>query len=630
MIDPPLVAVFHTPAAAAGDPPLAAVLRAAGWRVEERALGAQASDPASATADLVVVRAGPADPDGLGLCRLLRTDPATAAIPLLHVSADGQGPAEADACLPAHVAPAELLATVRGLLRARQGHRRAWAATRQWQAIFDALGDGVALLDPHGTVLRCNRALAALLGRPFAEILGRPHDELVPRPLAAGPGRPFPRMLRSLRRETAELDLGGRWFRVTADPVFAPDGGLDGAAYILADITEQVEARHQAEAHAARAHARDQALADADRRKDEFLAQLAHEMRGPLAPLFNALHLLRLRGPDPAVAGPALDLAERQVRQLSRLVDDLLDVSRIARGKLRLCRERVDARRVVADAVETARPLLEARRHELNVLVPPEPLWLEADPARLVQVLANLLTNAAKYTPEGGHVWVSAEHDGGDVLLKVRDDGVGLAPELVPHLFGLFVQAEPGSQGGLGIGLALARGLVEMHSGTVLAFSDGPGEGSEFVVRLPAPVAEPAARPPISPVVEGVPARRLRVLVVDDDVDGAGSLALLLGLWGYEARVAHDGYTAVEAARAFRPEVVLLDLGLPGGLDGFAVAERLREFDEAARTWIVVLTGRGQEEDRRRSREAGIDHHLVKPVDPLDLQRLLARLGAGG
>jgi signal transduction histidine kinase/CheY-like chemotaxis protein len=427
-----------------------------------------------------------------------------------------------------------------------------------------------------------------------------------------------------------------RSWRPVNSPVFGPGGDLAAILHRLEDATEFVRAeqqggeRHRLAKELAEARRAEAAFRQADRKKDEFLAQLAHELRGPLSPLLAALHVLKFRGCNPDTLQQASDLAERQVRQLARLVDDLLDVSRVARGKLRLRKELLDVEQVVAQAVETARPLLVARQQQLTVLVPPGPWRLEADPARLVQVLVNLLSNAARYTPAGGHVWVSAERDNGDVVLSVRDDGAGLTADVAEQVFDLFYQAEPGCEAGLGIGLNLVRGLVQMHGGSVVARSDGPGTGSEFVVRLPAAPVPPAAQPRAPTRGDGVARRPLRILVVDDVIDAATSLALLLRLWGHEARTAHDGCTALEVARAFRPEVVLLDLALPGGLSGYEVARRLRAEGGSEAVLLVALTGHGQEEDRRQAGEAGFAHFCVKPVDPPALQELLSRTDGGG
>jgi PAS domain S-box-containing protein len=369
---------------------------------------------------------------------------------------------------------------------------------------------------------------------------------------------------------------------------------------------------------------------EADRRKDEFLATLAHELRNPLAPIRNGLEVLKSPGADAVTAAAVRAVMERQLQHLVRLVDDLLDVSRVMRGKVELRKARVDLADVVARAVETARPALDARRHDFAVEGPGEPLILDADPVRLAQVIGNLLTNAAKYTDPGGRVRLSVRREGGAAVLRVRDDGIGIPPEILPQVFELFVQADHATtraQGGLGIGLTLVKSLVEMHGGSVAAHSDGPGKGSEFTVRLPlAAGAVPEAAAGVRNGSAAIPAAGTRaarrVLVVDDNVDAAESLALVLRLGGHAVRVAHNGPRALELAGAERPEIVFLDIGMPG-MDGYEVARRLRA-SGAAGTVLVALTGWGTPEDRRRSAAAGFDHHLVKPVEIDEVQRLLA------
>jgi signal transduction histidine kinase len=394
------------------------------------------------------------------------------------------------------------------------------------------------------------------------------------------------------------------------------------------------EARERAERRRLEAQLRRQAeeLALAARRKDEFLAVLAHELRNPLAPVRNALQIMRLHGTADPTLGQARAIIERQVQHLGRLVDDLLDVSRIGRGKVQLKKERVELSAVVAAALEVARPLIEKRQHRLTVTLAPDPLWLDADFVRLEQVVTNLLTNAAKYTDPGGDIRVSTAVEGGEAVLRVRDTGIGIPPAMRPRIFDLFMQADSSAhrtQGGLGVGLTLVKRLVEMHGGSVGVTSAGVGQGSEFVVRLPlAGAREDPAAPPAAPA-EAVqpPGRPKRVMVVDDNKDGADSLAMLVRLWGHDALLAYDGDSALKKAEAEQPDVVLLDIGLPG-LDGYQVARRLRE-RSAEHPVLVALTGYGKEEDRRRSREAGFNHHLTKPVDPDALQRLLAGGPAG-
>jgi signal transduction histidine kinase len=365
-------------------------------------------------------------------------------------------------------------------------------------------------------------------------------------------------------------------------------------------------------------------LAEADRRKDEFLAMLGHELRNPLAPIVNALHVMRLREGDNSADQSMRDLVERQVRHLSRLVDDLLDVSRITRGKIQLRTERLELAPVVQRAVESSRPLIEERRHQLSVSVPEASIWLDADPTRLEQILSNLLTNAAKYTEEGGRVWIKAEHQDHEVVIRVRDTGIGISQEILPRVFDLFIQAERSldrAQGGLGIGLTLVRQLVELHGGQVEACSAGPGKGSEFIVHLPLAHACEADGPPSEVVDVRVKAPR-RVLIVDDNRDVAESMAVLLGMDGHHVEVAHNGEEALAAVDALRPEVILLDIGLPG-LDGYEVARRLRKAEGGKQLLLVALTGYGQDQDRERCHASGFDLHLVKPVDPQILREMI-------
>jgi signal transduction histidine kinase/ActR/RegA family two-component response regulator len=369
-----------------------------------------------------------------------------------------------------------------------------------------------------------------------------------------------------------------------------------------------------------------------DRRKNEFLAMLAHELRNPLAPISNAVHLLNLQEGDPARLKWARDVIGRQLKQLVRLVDDLLDVSRITRGKIDLKLETLDAAAVIAAAVETSRPNVDAQDHALTILLPQEPIRLRGDFARVAQVLANLINNAAKYTPRGGRISVCAEREGGEVLFRVRDSGVGIPVEFLGTIFEPFTQVDrtlDRSQGGLGIGLTLVRSLVEMQGGTVTAQSGGRDQGSEFVVRLPVPddadVGHASAESPYHP---DMAAAGLRVLVVDDNRDVADTTATILRLSGCETHVAYDGNTGLDAVDRLQPDAVLLDIGLPG-LDGYQLAERLRAKPAHRRTLIVAVSGYGQEEDRARSKAAGFDYHVVKPIDPAVITGLLASLREG-
>jgi signal transduction histidine kinase len=367
-------------------------------------------------------------------------------------------------------------------------------------------------------------------------------------------------------------------------------------------------------------------IKEGDRRKDEFLAMLSHELRNPLAPIRNAVEIMRMAGPLHTEMHWARDMIDRQLRLLNRLVDDLLDVSRITRGKIQLRFEPVDVAAVVTSAVETSRPLIESRNHNLTVAAPAEPIYVSGDFDRLAQVLSNLLNNAAKYTESNGHIWLTVERESGNAVFRVRDTGAGIPPNMLPYVFDLFTQLDPSldrSHGGLGIGLTLVRHLVEMHQGSVQALSQGTGQGSEFVVRLPAlsnGERRPAAdAPSASSVAMGA---KRRILVVDDNVDVADTVAKFLRLHAHEVCIAHDGLAALEAAQSFSPEIVLLDIGLPR-LNGYEVGRRLRHLPGGEQIVMVAVTGYGQEEDRLRSQAAGFDHHLVKPVDPAHLQQIL-------
>ncbi len=364
------------------------------------------------------------------------------------------------------------------------------------------------------------------------------------------------------------------------------------------------------------------ALKDADRRKDEFIAMLAHELRNPLAAINNAAALSRRAAGEDERAW-SVDVIERQVANLTRLIDDLLDVSRIRTGKLRLRPVRLDASEAVGHAVDSVRPFVEARRHTLRAAVEPGPHWVDADPTRLEQVVVNLLTNAAKYTDEGGRIDLSAGREGGDFVVRVRDTGVGISAEMLPKVFDLFTQVEGSldrAHGGLGIGLTLVRNLVGLHGGSVSAASDGPGLGSEFTARFPAAPVDPGAptREADGPAEVGTGreprGEARRVLVVDDDPDTARGMVRLLAASGHLARAAGDGRAAVEAARDFRPDVVLLDIRLPD-TDGYQLAARLLAEPGLDRPVLVAISGFGQDEDRERSLTAGFDRHLIKPVD---------------
>ncbi len=401
------------------------------------------------------------------------------------------------------------------------------------------------------------------------------------------------------------------------------NGGLKGFTKVLRDSTERKCFEEELQK-------RNEALEEADRRKDEFLAVLAHELRNPLAPMFNALSILEQENLPAETARHTRLLIDRQVRQLTRLVDDLLDVCRITRGKIQLRKKPVELKAILDNAVQACRPLLTSHKHELTMSLPPEPIWLDADQTRMEQVVVNMLNNSAKYSQDGGRITIEAGREREEMVLRVRDTGMGIAPELLPHIFELFTQADrtlDRSQGGLGIGLTLVRKLVELHDGRVEAYSEGVGKGSEFVVRVPVLKELPRSAAPESTLQAPRPSENaLRVLIVEDEADSAEALEMILTMMGHQVQTAHSGMAALQAAKDHRPDVILLDIGLPG-LNGYQVAERLRETPDAMKHVVLVaMTGYGQPEDRQRAVRAGFDYHMVKPVDPQQLEQLLTQI----
>jgi PAS domain S-box-containing protein len=478
---------------------------------------------------------------------------------------------------------------------------------------------GIFLADREGDCLLVNERWSEMAGLSQTEAQGRSwaralHPDDKERVFeewyaAAREGRPFAAEYR-FRTPAGKVT----WLQGNAVGLYDQTGKVSEYIGTLTDITQRREAV--------------EALKEADRRKDEFLALLAHELRNPLAPLRNGLQVMRLASDDPQAVAKSRDMMERQLFHMVRLVDDLLDVSRISRNKMELRRSRVLLSEVVNSALETARPVLEAAGHELTVSLPPEPIPLDADLTRLAQVLGNLLHNSAKYTETGGHVWLTATREGDHrISVAVRDDGIGIPAAALPNIFDIFSQVDRSierSTGGLGIGLALVKGLVEMHGGTVEAASPGQGKGSTFTIKLPV-LNDRAEALPENPAEEGQDSSgsKRRILVVDDNLDSAVSMAMMLELLENEVRTAHDGGEAIELAEQFRPQVILMDIGMPK-INGYEATRRIREQPWGRGMAIIALTGWGQDTDRAKSKEAGCDAHLVKPVNLPDLEQLLA------
>jgi len=470
---------------------------------------------------------------------------------------------------------------------------------------LEGLMEGFVAYDAAWRKTYMNASAERLLGRRRAEVLGKTWHEAFPHAVGNAVDHMYQRVKSRRVPERMEYFYPHYkiWMEISASPL--SDGGV---GVYFRDISD----RKAAEAK----------LHESARRKDEFLATLAHELRNPLAPIANAVEVLNLQSSMEDVPRAARGVIGRQIKVMARLIEDLLDASRITSGKLELRRARVELAAVIDQALETSRPHL--RGHEFTVALPAAPVWVDADPVRLAQVFANLIHNACKYTPAGGQVRLSAEREGARVRVRVRDSGDGIAAEHMTRLFEMFSQVAPALErrhGGLGIGLALSRALVEMHGGTIEAASDGPGRGAEFTVTLPAcdpPAPSQAAGPEAK--YTGKPRR---ILVVDDNEDTAASLAMLLRADGHTVEIAHDGQGAVEAAATFRPNTVLLDIGLPG-MSGIEACRAIRSQAGGDTLQIAALTGWGQEEDQRRSRAAGFDAHLVKPVERSALLALLS------
>ena len=499
----------------------------------------------------------------------------------------------------------------------------------RYRRLFEHAKDGILILNAEsGTIIDANPFMTALLGYSHQDFLGKELWEIG-----------LFRDIEESRAAYRELKAKG-YVRYEDLPLETTTGKKVEVEFVsnvyaedhhqviqcnIRDITERSRLQRQTQEQAT-------ALADMDRRKDEFLAMLGHELRNPLAPIVNAALLLRLHinrdrlnGIENPVLAQSASIIERQAGQMALLVDELLEVSRITTGRIQLHRESIAFGAVVEHSVSTVRSLIDQRKQEITLSLPTEAIWLNADAARLEQVLVNLLTNAAKYTDNSGHIWVTLQKEETEAVLRVKDTGVGIAPEILPRIFDLFTQTKQSldrSQGGLGIGLALVQRLVELHGGMVEATST-VGQGSEFVVRLP--VIPPPERQSVLPPTEKAeqPRPSLRVLVVDDNVDTVTTLAMLVRESGYDVRTAYDGSTVLEAALDYRPNVVLLDIGLPG-MNGYEVAKQIRQQPALKNSVLVAMTGYGQESDRKSSHDAGFDHHLVKPADFPKVLKILA------
>jgi PAS domain S-box-containing protein len=500
-------------------------------------------------------------------------------------------------------------------------------------AIVESSDDAIVSKTLEGIIQSWNAGAARIFGYTAAEAIGQPITIIIP-PELRDEERRILEQLRQGNRvdhfDTVRITKDGRRISIslTVSPIRDSRGVIVGASKVARDITERKRSEEALQESERRLMASEQALRDADRRKNEFLALLAHELRNPLAPIRYALAANKKPGRTLEQIRHSEEIIERQAGHMSRLLDDLLDVGRITRSALELRKTPTDLTFVVGSAIDTARPVLEGKKHTLSLDIPKHAVRLEADTVRLSQVFSNLLINAAKYTDPGGQIHLGASLEEGQIIVAIRDNGIGISAEMMPQLFKIFEQAPAAlgrAEGGLGIGLALVQGLVTLHGGSVEARSDGPGRGSEFIVRLP--VGMPVAESPelIAPEQSFVSGAGLKVLVVDDNRDAADSCAALLELTGLHVQTAYTGRGALALAESFRPHALLLDIGLPD-FDGYQLATAIRATPWGRKIVLIAVTGWGQDEDRRRAFEAGCDHHLTKPIAPEAVESLLLAL----
>jgi PAS domain S-box-containing protein len=611
------------------------VLRQAGFEVTEAVNGREALDKArTEQPELILLDVKLPDINGLDVCRRLKNEPETRSILVLQTSASlidsvhrvKALDAGADSYLVEPIEPQELVANVNALLRLRraeEAHRQAQSALGESQARFRQLAESIGdVFWIAGAAEQRFLYVSPAYEREWRRDAGR---------LLGDSAAWFEAMHAGDRARMRERFAGlatsdgyeeeyriaaangeERWIAERAFPIRGTPGGSERVAGISQDVTLRKRA--------------EMLLIEADRRKDEFLAMLSHELRSPLAPIKSAVEILSLGQGGAETAAKATGIIRRQVDHLVRLVDDLLDVARINRGKISLDPAPLELGAVLSSAIETTRPLLENKQLELQVALPPAPLWVRGDAVRLSQVFGNLLNNAAKFTSRGGRIALEAAPRGERAEVRITDSGIGIAPDVLPHVFDLFTQADHAldrSQGGLGIGLSLVRSIVTLHGGEVGAESGGLGAGSRFTVRLPlaaAPVVHAGDTPR-----QAARARSLHVLIVDDNPDSAEAMAMLIESQGHRVETAAQGDAALEKAAAVRPDVVLLDIGLPG-MSGYDVARALRAMPSLAGSVLIAITGYGRDSDRDLAREAGFDHHLVKPADPEALLRIIGAL----
>ncbi|RCJ37862.1 hybrid sensor histidine kinase/response regulator [Nostoc minutum NIES-26] len=647
----PLLTILHIDDNEANRYVVGRILRNAGFVVVEAASGEEGLKAlAEHNLDLVILDVKLPGLDGFEVCHRIKSNPETAFIPVLHLSASfvksedkAQGlDSGADAYLVQPVEPIELIATVRSLVRIRQAEESALKSAREWQTTFDSINDGVGLLDREGRLQRCNRSLIELLGKPLSEILGYHHHDLMKISLGFGSGDCFNRAKETCRRESLETESRGRWFSKTIDPVLDEQGKFIGAVYLLADITDRKQIEHErAQLLAREQQARLEAEA-ANRLKDEFLATLSHELRSPLNAMLGWTRLLNSRKFDEVTTVKAMQTIERNAKAQAQLVEDLLDVSRIIQGKLRLHIRPMNLVDAIEAAIETMLPAANAKEIQIQTVLDPALGSIAGDPDRLQQAIWNLLSNAVKFTPKGGQVRVLVEQVNSQVEIIVADTGQGISPEFIPFVFDRFRQADSSitrSYSGLGLGLAIVRHLVELHGGIVRVHSLGKGQGATFTVKLPLLSTSPKTstvdqihatnegqevRFENLPTLEGI-----RILIVDDEADARNFVGTVLETCGASVTAVTSAREAIEAISIsqFSFHVLVSDIGMPEE-DGYQLIRKVRALkpEQGGEIPAVALTAYARAEDRLQTISAGYQMHLSKPVEPAAIANVVANL----
>lgn len=613
----------------AGRYAISRILRHMEFEVVEASTGEMALEVlGQESPDIILLDVNLPDISGFDVCRRIKENPGTSLIPVLMMSAslirdrDRVRGLEggADGYLTGPLEPEVLIATVNSLLRVRNAEEALQVQARRWQSTFDAISDGVTLLDPNGNIVQCNKAFADTLGKTKAEIIGHTCGEVFGLEQNSLIEFPCARPYTHQRRETTDVLIGSRWFHVATDPVLDAAGGIEGAVCIFSDITERKLFEQELEKAKETAEA-------ADRAKDQFLAVLSHELRTPLTPVLTAVHALREESSLPYNLSSYVDVIHRNVELEARLIDDLLDLTRIAREKLQLNFETVDAHALLSNVLDMCRGEILQKRLRLSVEMgsPLHHVWV--DPARLQQIFWNIIKNAVKFTPEGGTLTIrSMIHDDDILLVSIIDNGIGIEEHILPRIFDAFEQGEQNITrlfGGLGLGLAISKALMEMLGGTVLAASEGKDKGSTFTIEIPT-VPPPPKIETTAPAsgTSDAPSRQLHILIVDDHADTSRVMQLLLERRGYRVRTASSLSSALEAAGADDYDLLISDIGLPDG----SGLDLMRELRQSKPIVGVALSGFGMEEDIQKSIEAGFKEHLTKPINFKQLQEVIERL----